>query len=330
MSQKIALKQYKIFNKSSFGLEELSDNSIDCLSTDPPYGISFQNNYWDKDLPDKKIWSDCLRAMKPGAFGCVFSSVRLMHRLMVDLEDSGFRIKDVLFWVSFNGMPKSRDVSLEIDKELGHESHEVGTYNYVQGYKKEKNVRYYAENNKKILKATSDIGITYKGAGLGLKPAYEPIILVQKPTEKGLTIAQNIIKYGTGALNLENTRIPYENGESKVGHNPHPLGRVPSNIIRTERFEDGYDKFFVVQKVRQHADEYNIHPTLKPVNLMVHLLKLTSFDNQVVLDPFMGSGSTGLACLDINRQFVGYELDREYFEIALKRIENSTSQMELF
>jgi site-specific DNA-methyltransferase (adenine-specific) len=62
---------------------------------------------------------DCLAVLKPGAFGAVFSSVRLMHRMMVNLEDSGFIIKDVLFWSYLNGMPKSRDVALDIDKELG-------------------------------------------------------------------------------------------------------------------------------------------------------------------------------------------------------------------
>ncbi len=329
MLQKEQSKQYEIFNKSCYGLTELEDNSADCLATDPPYGISFQNHYWDHDLPDKKIWSDCLRVMKPGAFGCVFSSIRLMHRLMVDLEDTGFKIKDILFWVYFNGMPKSRDVSLEIDKELEYKSKEVGIYNYVQGYKKDKNVRYYADETKKILEPASELGKKYKGSGLGLKPAYEPIILIQKPICKGLTVAQNIIKYGTGALNLEESRIPYETGENKVGHNPHPKGRVAANIIRTERFEDGYDKFFVVPKVRQHAEDYNIHPTLKPVALMTHLIKLTSFENQLVLDPFMGSGTTGVACLDLNRRFVGYELDGEYFKIAQRRLSDSTKQLEL-
>ena len=130
------LNQYKIFNKSCYELFELDDSSIDAIITDPPYGISYQNNYWDKDLPDKKIWQDSYRALKPGGFSAVFSSVRLMHRLMVDIEDSGFIIKDVLFWAYLNGMPKSRDVALDIDKELGVKSNKIGTYKYVQGYKK--------------------------------------------------------------------------------------------------------------------------------------------------------------------------------------------------
>jgi site-specific DNA-methyltransferase (adenine-specific) len=57
---------------------------------------------------------------------------------------------------------------------------------------------------------------------LNLKPAYESIILIQKPISKNLTLAQNVIKYGVGVLNTENTRIPYADDEVKVGHNSHP------------------------------------------------------------------------------------------------------------
>ncbi|MCS6832725.1 MAG: site-specific DNA-methyltransferase, partial [Flammeovirgaceae bacterium] len=271
MPNSTTLKPYELFNQSCYGLSPLSDNTIDALITDPPYGISFQHHKWDKALPKRTIWEDCLRVLKSGAFGLIFSSVRLMHRLMVDLEESGFIIKDVLFWVYLNGMPKSRNIALEIDKELGVKSKVVGKYTYVQGYRKGGAENYYSNSEKLKYEPISDIGIKYKGAGLGLKPAYEPIILVQKPIEKGLSVAQNVIKYGTGVLNIEQTRIPYANGEGKVGHNPHPCGRVSANIIRTEEFEDGYDKFFVVPKVRQHAEEFNHHPTLKPVELMHHL-----------------------------------------------------------
>lgn len=311
---------YRIYHKDCLGLSGIDDQSIDALITDPPYGIGFQTHEWDKSLPNKQIWTDCLRVMKPGAFGLVFSAVRLMHRLMVDLEDSGFIIKDVLFWVYLNGMPKSRNVGLNIDKELGEESKVVGQYTYVQGYKKGGADTYTNQQRKNKYKPSSALGQKYDGAGLGIKPAYEPIILIQKPLARGTNVAENVIQYGTGALNLEDTRIPFAKGEGEVGHNPHPRGRVAANILRTESMEDGYDKFFTVPKVRQHADDYNIHPTLKPVTLMHHLVKLLTFDNQTVLDPFMGSGSTGVAALELKRNFKGFELNAEYVKIARKRL----------
>ncbi len=314
---------YIVYNKSCYSLEDIRNDEVDALITDPPYGISFQNNYWDKDLPKKEIWTDSLRVLKEGSFGLVFSSIRLMHRLMVDLEDSGFVIKDVLFWAYLNGMPKSRDIALEIDKELGFESKIVGKYNYVQGYKKNGAENYYAENEKFKKEPVSDIAKKFKGSGLGLKPAYEPIIMVQKPIIASKNIANNIIKNGTGSLNYEETRIPYQNGESNVGHNPHPLGRVPSNIIRTENFNDGYDKFFLIPKVRQNSEEYNNHPTKKPTDLMAHLVKLITFEGQTVLDPFSGSGSTGVACIQNKRNYIGYELEKEYYDISIRRLQET-------
>ena len=318
---------YQLYNQSCYGLAPLLDGSIDALLTDPPYGISYQNHYWDKDLPKREIWEDSLRVLKPGAFGLVFSSVRLMHRLMVDLEDSGFIIKDVLFWAYLNGMPKSRDVSLDIDKTLGVASEVTGKYNYVQGYKKGGADNYYNDQEKLKHAPASALGIQYKGAGLGIKPAYEPVILVQKPLEKGSTVAQNIVLHGTGALNLEATRIPYAEGEGKVGHNPHPHGRVTANILRTDPLNDGYDKFFMVPKVRQQADDFNHHPTLKPVALMQHLAKLVSFEAQTLLDPFMGSGSTGVASLQLHRNFVGFELETAYYDICQKRLAAAATEM---
>lgn len=311
---------YTIHNSSCYGLKDVDHNSIDAVVTDPPYGISFQNNHWDKNLPDVQIWEGTLSSLKPGGFGLVFTSIKLMHRIMVQLEDSGYLIKDVLFWSFLNGMPKSRNLAIDIDRELGVDSHMAGVYQYVQGYKKDGAESYKSDNIKFRYEPASRLGQRFKGAGLSLKPAYEPVIMIQKPLEDGLSVAQNMIKYGTGALNIEETRIPYEKGESKVGHNPHPKGRVPSNIIRTQEFGDGYDKFFLIPKVRQGKDKFNNHPTLKPVALMEQLVKLVSFSEQTILDPFMGSGSTGVAALNSNRKFIGYELDRGYFSIAKTRL----------
>lgn len=336
MANLLENKQFTVFNSSCYGLHPLTDASVDALVTDPPYGISYQNHAWDKALPDPQIWADSLRVMKPGAFGLVFSSVRLMHRLMVALEDSGFAIRDVIFWAYLNGMPKSRDIALGIDRELGCESEVVGEYQYVQGYRKpgcqpsDTKARasggrhsgdYRVTQPKGKLRPTSHQGKRYQGAGLGIKPAYEPIILVQKPRAAGLSVVQNVLKYGTGALNLEETRIPLETDESPVGHNPHPLGRVCANHLRTVPLQDGYDKFFMIPKVRQHKEDFNHHPTLKPVALMEHLVNLVSFEGQTILDPFAGSGSTGVAAVQRKRHFVGYEKDANYCEIMNKRLQ---------
>ena len=73
-----------------------------------------------------------------------------------------------------------------------------------------------------------------------------------------------------------------------------------------------------------------LHPTQKPVALMEYLIKTYTNENETVLDFTMGSGTTGVACKNLNRDFIGIELDKEYFEIAKKRIENHVVQTELF
>ena len=72
------------------------------------------------------------------------------------------------------------------------------------------------------------------------------------------------------------------------------------------------------------------HPTEKPIDLMKILIENSTNENDIVLDPFMGSGSTGVACVNTNRNFIGIEMDDNYFKIASERIKNHTSQTKLF
>jgi len=73
----------------------------------------------------------------------------------------------------------------------------------------------------------------------------------------------------------------------------------------------------------------NFHPTVKPLALMEYLVKLVSREGQVVLDPFMGSGTTGMACVNTGRDFIGIEIDEDYFKIAQARIESCKESRQL-
>jgi DNA modification methylase len=72
------------------------------------------------------------------------------------------------------------------------------------------------------------------------------------------------------------------------------------------------------------------HPTQKPIALMEHYIRNSTNPNETVLDPFMGSGTTGVACVKLGRKFIGIELDQKYFDIACKRIEDAYKQPEMF
>ena len=97
-------------------IKEMADNSIDSIITDPPYALSFMGQSWDKVLPAKEIWVECLRVAKPGAMMLVFGGDRTHHRLMVDIEDAGWEIRTCVYWLFGSGFPKSLDISKAIDK----------------------------------------------------------------------------------------------------------------------------------------------------------------------------------------------------------------------
>ena len=86
---------------------------------------------------------------------------------------------------------------------------------------------------------------------------------------------------------------------------------------------------FIMGLTPNKEKEHGKHPNQKPIKLMEEIIKILTNKEEVVLDPFMGSGSTGVACQNTNRNFIGFELDKEYFEIAKKRIEEHSQQSTL-
>lgn len=122
-----------------------------------------------------------------------------------------------------------------------------------------------------------------------LRPVFEPILWFQKPYKLGATLADNVINHEVGAFN-------------DVLWNKYTINS--QNIIKTKK----------------EKSDHKLHPTQKPLLLMNALIELTTLPGQVVLDPFMGSGSTCLAAKSLNRQYIGFELDKNYFDIAQNRI----------
>jgi site-specific DNA-methyltransferase (adenine-specific) len=142
-----------------------------------------------------------------------------------------------------------------------------------------------------------------------LKPAIEPICFAVKPIE-GRYI-DNFEKYGTGLMNTSD--------DTKTGD-----GYFPSNIVTTENIDDSMDKVFLVGKPsKKEKGEYNTHLSVKPVSLIEHLIKLFSKKSAIILDPFMGSGTTAVACVLSERNYLGFDINEEYIEISTKRIEDA-------
>ena len=381
-------------------LRALPSGSVDAVVTDPPYGLSFMGKKWDYDVPAVAVWEECLRVLKPGGHLLAFAGTRTQHRMAVRIEDAGFEIRDMIAWVYGSGFPKSLDVSKAIDKAAGAERPVVGTRTVqdIRGgrYNSADSCTEY-DVTTAATAATAD-AVKWQGWGTALKPSMEPITVARKPLDG--TVAANVLEHGTGALNIDGTRVGtrmvggpnhlnkvygrgmgggdteecggrwpanliHDGSAEVVEHFPAETGESPTRPIRrgfrgdniygsqpnaegtvgrgfgdsgsAARFfycakADGDDRDSGVAGVAGglsgRADgslgsvtmRRNVHPTVKPVDLMCYLCRLVVPPGGVVLDPFMGSGSTGKAAGREGFRFLGFERERQYCEIAVQRL----------
>jgi site-specific DNA-methyltransferase (adenine-specific) len=322
------VKQETILDKATLfygnnmeALSKLADNSIDSVVTDPPYGISYLNNTWDIQVPTIEFWKEVYRVLKPGGHILSFSSARTYHRMTINIELAGFEIRDQIMWMYGQGMPKSQNVGKKVDEIQGNERRVVEV-------KKVYKLQLHTDSKRtKVPYEVTTGDSEWEGWGTGLKPAHEPICVARKPISKK-TVAENVLQFGTGAINIEGSKIQSEDQD-----------RHPSNVIFDATSVEALtiqnplaEKFFFVskpgikEKLIGFEEGRNSHPTVKPVALMAYLCKLVTPANGVILDPFMGSGSTGISALCSGYKFVGMELGEDYYQISRTRI----SQFELF
>lgn len=440
-------------------LAKLPDNSVDLVVTDPPYGYSFMGKQWDKALPDKRIWKECLRVLKAGGFAYVMSAPRqdVLARMMIDLEDSGFNIGFTsMYWAYATGFPKAMNMGKAIDKKLGVKGEVIGVVKHAGNLEEaiKNKVGFLADqanqNNKKMMgygdqeltKATSEEAKKLDGsyAGFQPKPAVEVIIVCMKPLEeKGYT--DQALKNGKGVSWFDDCRIPYESDDDKdkskcgfdgkkildpeKGWNENDVirnqvidkdGRFPANLLVSDntldigkitksphndgvrQFSDtvfnlglttgikreigdsgDFSRYFDIDKwwesqfiitpkaskseknkglddfeekdkrtMSNYGDQSkhissdganrtkgsgiskmkNNHPTVKPLKLMSYLITLGSREGDVVLDPFMGSGTTPLASKQMGRKYIGIEREEEYYRICCARVGDKPTTIE--
>lgn len=175
-----------ILGDSYLILKTLAADSVDAVVTDPPYGLSFMNKHWDHDVPSVELWREVLRVLKPGGHVLSFGGTRTYHRMVVNIEDAGFEIRDQIQWIYGSGFPKSLDVSKAIDKAAGAEREIVGST--VSGKilrSNGNNERPYQQGQDRIecpvTAPATDLAKQWSGWGTALKPAFEPVVLARKP-----------------------------------------------------------------------------------------------------------------------------------------------------
>lgn len=319
----------------------LPPSSVDAIVTDPPAGIGFMGKEWDGSRGGRDAWIAWLAnelapafiALKPGGHALVWALPRTSHWTATALENLGFEIRDIHHHLFGTGFPKSLN----------------------------------------LVKAGA--GEDWAGWGTALKPACEHWILCRKPLDG--TVAANVLRHGTGGLNIDACRIGdnpgYKYNAAKNGTTFHgeqgarntqtaakrgrdvvesTKGRWPAHVsldeeaaavldeqsgpvgggrgraggkvdhaafgggIKNRGNEFGYadaggaSRFFYVAKpsrAEKTAAGPNAHPTVKSVALMRWLIRLITLPGGIVLDPFAGTGSTGVAALAEGMRFIGVE-----------------------
>ena len=326
-------------------LKQLESNSVDSVVTDPPYGLSFMGKKWDYDVPSVDFWIEVLRVLKPGGHVLSFGGTRTYHRMVVNIEDAGFEIRDQIMWLYGSGFPKSHNLGKKIKKWDGWGTALKPANEPIVLARKPLSEKTVVDN---VLKYGTGV-LNIDGCRIG--------------TEEKLSSGRHITGDQKGPSGYKTTNRSEYKQNSK--------GRWPANVLLDEdaaqvldeqsgnsisrphknkttgksgifnssnneafsQYNDsgGASRFFYIAKASKRErnagldDEQktNHHPTLKPIKLMQYLIKLITPPNGVVLDPFMGSGSTGIACKNLGFNFIGMELDKEYYKIAEKRIEGA-------
>jgi site-specific DNA-methyltransferase (adenine-specific) len=305
---------------------KMEPDHFDSCVTDPPYGVSYLGRKWDKNAPGLRYWQRIIRVMRPGAIALVFGSTREWHRVACAMEEAGFTMRDTIVWLHGRGMPKGLDVSRTIDKELGVERKVVGKKKAAGPTPITRGIR----GEKLAIDdtvATSEEAQAWDGWYTTLAPAWDPILVMQKPITG--TITKNILQHGTGAINVDGCSV-----DEKWPGNVVLDGIAASMLGGPMRF------FFCARATQQERNAGlkgmplkatgsdmsakgapNFHPTVKPLALMRWLVRLVTPPGGLVLDPFCGSGSTGCGAVQEGRSFVGIEREEEFCAIARRRIE---------
>jgi len=201
-------------------LRGIESNTMDLLCTDPPYGISFMGKSWDKALPDKEIWKECLRVLKPGAFAFVMSIPRsdCLSRMVISLEDAGFRVDFTpIYWAFASGFPKAQNISKAVDKRLGFEREVVGKQMHSNiGNNWEYKYQAERDNTLPITIPSTPQAKALDGSygGFQSKPAVEVIIVAMKPLSEK-TYVDQALKNRHGITWLDDCRVPYESDGDK-------------------------------------------------------------------------------------------------------------------
>lgn len=277
----------KIYNEDCLrGMKRIPDGSVDCILTDPPY-LYLKNQKLDRPFDEQAFFSECKRVLKKDAFIVLFGRGTSFYRWNCILADMGFIFKEEIVWDKINTTSPLLPLS-----------------------RKHETISIHSVGHKTILRS---------------KVPYEEIRI--NDDSKVVGDAKRIVSYiRTNDIDVLKKEI--DNGliyNRKRTHKTHvstQSGFCSCNeaISCINSIKNGCNERDIISVLRDHYSA--IHPTQKPVRLLERLLALVSQEECTVLDPFSGSASTAIACINTNRNYIGFEFDKEYYDLSITRINN--------
>lgn len=267
-------------------MKKIPDESIDSIITDPPY-LYLKNQKFDKAFNEIEFFNNCYRILKKNGFTVIFGRGESFYRWNTILCSIGFKFKEEIIWNKRHNSTINNPISRV------HETISIFTKN--KGKLKNIKIPYVEARKYDFINIISDV-------------------------KRINSIFNNSKSYNELLNFIKNGQINYM--ENKTNNNiciGKSFKDYPRVIRCYKNIENGLKEKSIIEIEDTHYNKY--HPAQKPVKLLERLINLVSDENNIILDPFMGSGTTGVACKNLNRDFIGIELDKEYFEIAKKRIE---------
>ncbi len=268
---------------------EIADQSVHLIVTDPPYGLDGMGSDWNAAALDK-------RKSKAGVVGGLPTGMKFDPKQGVVLQAFFEKVSDQAMRVLYPGAfflvfsaPRLSHRMATAMENTGFEIRDMYAWHYTRSQAKAFSMDHFVVRMKSSERVKTNILRKLGGRKTAqLRPQFEPIIVGQKPKEG--THINNWLQYETGLIDTKNAQIN---------------GGMPSTVLAVEK---------------PIKDKYNSHLTVKPVALIETLIKLFSKKGQIVLDPFVGSGTTLLATRNTGRQGIGIEINKEYIDIINQRL----------
>lgn len=296
------MKADSFYNEDSvIGLKRLSTSSVHAIISDIPYGIDYDD--WDTlhQNTNSALGGTSLSQEKTSLFK------RRGKPLNGWSEADKRRPKEYQEWVStwakewLRVLKPGGTVFIFAGRQFSHRvitalEDEGFTFKDMLSWERDK-APHRAQRLSKIYERRGDVASQESWEGwrvANLRPLFEPILWFQKPYKTGGTLADNILENKIGAWNEEALK--------KWNRNSQSLNQ--SNMLKVDVF----------------SEDRRYHTTQKPLNLMKLLIELVTVENQIILDPFAGSGTTLLAAIELNRRFIGFEVNANIYRVATKRL----------